>query len=66
MNISLNWLKDFINIDLNIDKTSELLTDLGLEVEGVEEFVSVFGGLKNVVVGKVLSCENTQAQKSTK
>lgn len=57
MNISLNWLKDFINIDLELEKVSELLTDLGLEVEGIDEFNPVFGGLKEVVIGKVLSCE---------
>ncbi len=57
MKISYNWLKQFIQLDWDADKTSALLTDLGLEVEGVEEFESVKGSLKGIVVGHVLSCE---------
>lgn len=57
MKISYNWLKQFIHIDWESQKTAELLTDLGLEVEGVDIFESVKGGLKGVVVGHVLSCE---------
>lgn len=57
MKISLNWLKDFVATDWNADKVAELLTDLGLEVEGTEHFESVKGSLKGVVVGRVLSCE---------
>lgn len=57
MKISYNWLKEFIATDWNIDKTSQLLTDLGLEVEGVIPFESVKGGLQGVVVGQVLTCE---------
>lgn len=57
MKISYNWLKQFIEIDWNADKTATLLTDLGLEVEGVSEFESVKGGLQGVVVGEVLTCE---------
>ena len=56
MKISYNWLKQFIKIDWEAQKTAELLTDLGLEVEGIEPFESVKGGLKGVVVGHVLSC----------
>ncbi|MEZ4792443.1 MAG: phenylalanine--tRNA ligase subunit beta [Gelidibacter sp.] len=56
MKISYNWLKQFVNIDWPADKTGELLTDLGLEVEGIESFQSVKGGLEGVVVGEVLSC----------
>jgi len=56
MNISYNWLKQFIKIDWEADQTSELLTDLGLEVEGVTPFESVKGGLKGVVVGHVKTC----------
>ena len=56
MKISYNWLKQFINIDWDSQKTAELLTDLGLEVEGVTSFESVKGGLKGVVVGEVLTC----------
>ena len=56
MKISYNWLKQFIQIDWDSQKTGELLTDLGLEVEGVEKFESVKGGLKGIVVGHVLTC----------
>jgi phenylalanyl-tRNA synthetase beta chain len=57
MKISYNWLKQFINIDWDAEKTSDLLTDLGLEVEGVERYESVKGGLEGIVVGEVLTCE---------
>ena len=56
MNISYNWLKDFLKIDLEIDKISEILTDIGLEVEGVKKYQQFKGGLNGLVVGKVLSC----------
>lgn len=56
MNISYNWLKQFIKLPWNAEETAELLTDLGLEVEGIEEFSSVKGGLAGVVVGHVLEC----------
>lgn len=57
MKISYNWLKQFINIDWSADATAELLTDLGLEVEGIEIFESLKGGLEGVFVGEVLTCE---------
>lgn len=57
MKISYNWLKQFIDIDWTPEQTSELLTDLGLEVEGLEKYQSVKGGLEGVVVGKVLTCK---------
>lgn len=57
MRISYNWLKQFIKIDWKSDETAALLTDLGLEVEVVEAFESVAGGLKGIVVGHVLTCE---------
>ncbi len=56
MKISYNWLKEFLNIDLDAEKVGEILTDLGLEVEGIEIFESVKGSLKGIVVGEVLSC----------
>ena len=56
MQISYNWLKQFLKIDWEADKTAELLTDLGLEVEGITAFESVKGSLKGVVVGEVLTC----------
>lgn len=57
MKISYNWLKQFIKTDWTPEQTSELLTDLGLEVEGVENYQSVKGGLEGIVVGEVLTCE---------
>ena len=57
MKISYNWLKQFINTDWDAEKTGDLLTDLGLEIEGIESYQSVKGGLEGVVIGKVLTCE---------
>lgn len=57
MKISYNWLKQFVNLDWDAQKTGELLTDLGLEIEGITPFTSVPGGLEGVVVGHVLECE---------
>ena len=57
MKISYNWLKQFINIDWKAEKTGELLTDLGLEVEGIDNYQSVKGGLEGIVVGEVKSCD---------
>lgn len=57
MKLSLNWLNDYIKTDLAIDELSELLTDIGLEVEGIEEVQSVKGGLKDLVIGEVLTRE---------
>ncbi len=56
MTISLNWLKEYIDIDLSPDEISNLLTSLGLEVEGMEEVESIKGGLQGVVVGQVKEC----------
>lgn len=56
MKISYNWLKQFIKTDWKSEETATLLTDLGLEVEAVEKFQSVKGGLEGVVVGHVLTC----------
>jgi len=57
MQISYNWLKQFIKLDTTPEETSEILTNLGLEVEGIESFESLKGGLKGVVVGHVVACE---------
>ncbi len=56
MKISYNWVKQFIQLDWNAEKTGELLTDLGLEVEGIEKYESVQGGLEGIVVGHVVTC----------
>ncbi|MFM9825639.1 phenylalanine--tRNA ligase subunit beta [Flavobacterium sp.] len=56
MKISYNWLKQFVKIDWKSEETGALLTDLGLEVEVVERFQSVRGGLEGILVGHVLTC----------
>ncbi|TVZ59977.1 phenylalanyl-tRNA synthetase beta subunit [Flavobacteriaceae bacterium MAR_2010_105] len=56
MKISYNWLKQFIKTDWSPEQTGELLTDLGLEIEGIEAFQSVKGALEGIVVGEVLTC----------
>jgi len=56
MRISLNWLKQYIRLDLEVGKISELLTDSGLEVEGLSQIESIKGGLKGVVIGEVITC----------
>ena len=69
MKISYNWLQNYIQTDLSIDNISTILTDIGLEVEGVEEVESVKGGLKGLVVGEVISCAqhpNADKLKTTK
>ena len=57
MKISNNWLKDYIQTDLSSEKIGAFLTDIGLEVEGIEKYESVKGSLEGIVVGKVLTCE---------
>ena len=57
MKLSYNWLKQYVDFDLEPEKLSLVLTDIGLEVEGLEKFQSVKGGLEGVVIGKVVSCE---------
>ncbi|MBR9847331.1 MAG: phenylalanine--tRNA ligase subunit beta [Algicola sp.] len=57
MKISYNWLQQFLKINWPAEQTGELLTDLGLEIEGITTFQSVKGGLQGIVVGEVLSCE---------
>ena len=57
MNISYNWLKNYLNIDKTPDELSLILTDIGLEVEAVEKVESIPGGLEGLVVGEVLSAE---------
>lgn len=57
MKISYNWLKQFLAIDWPAERTSEVLTDLGLEVEGLETYTNILGGLKGIVIGEVLTCK---------
>lgn len=57
MKISYHWLQDYLSTSLTPQQAGEILTDIGLEVEGIEEVESVKGGLKGVVIGEVLTCE---------
>ena len=57
MNISFNWLSEFLKIDLKIEEVSEILTDIGLEVEGIEKYEQFKGGLEGLIVGEVVYCE---------
>ncbi|WP_375561481.1 phenylalanine--tRNA ligase subunit beta [Bernardetia sp. OM2101] len=57
MNISLSWLKKYIQLEESAEKIAEYLTETGLEVEGIETFEQIKGGLEGFVVGEVLTCE---------
>ena len=56
MKISYNWLKDFIDFDVSADNLSEILTNLGLEVETIKKNESIKGGLEGIIVGHVIEC----------
>lgn len=56
MNISLNWLKEYLKIDLNVEEVCKILTSIGLEVGGYEKFESIRGGLRGLVIGEVKTC----------
>ena len=56
MKISFNWLREYLPVALDAAEVSRILTNTGLEVEGMEEIEDVPGGLKGVVVGKVVEC----------
>ncbi len=57
MNISYNWLKQYIDLSATPEKLADILTSTGLEVGGVEEVESIRGGLRGIVIGHVLTCE---------
>jgi phenylalanyl-tRNA synthetase beta chain len=57
MKISYNWLRDYVQTDKSPETISRILTDTGLEVEGLEKVESIKGGLQGVVIGEVLTCE---------
>jgi phenylalanyl-tRNA synthetase beta chain len=56
MKISYNWIRDYLKIEIDPHKLSDILTAIGLEVEGVEDWQSIKGGLKGIVIGEVLTC----------
>jgi len=57
MKISYNWIKEYLKIDLEPSRIADILTGIGLEIEGMDEWESVKGGLKGVVIGEVLTCK---------
>ncbi len=57
MKISYNQLKQYIDINYKVEDLSEILTDIGLEVEGIEEFESIKGGMEGLIIGEVKTCE---------
>src|SRR5579863_7638095 len=56
MTISYNWLCDYLPVKVEPERLSQILTSVGLEVEGLEHFESVKGSLKGLVIGEVLQC----------
>ncbi len=56
MNISYNWLRNYLTTDLTAEQIVPVLTDIGLEIEGFEKIETIRGGLAGVVVGEVLTC----------
>ncbi|OQA84493.1 MAG: Phenylalanine--tRNA ligase beta subunit [Bacteroidetes bacterium ADurb.Bin234] len=57
MDISYNWLKQYIQTDLQTSRMSEILTAVGLEVEGIRNYETIKGGLEGICIGKILHCE---------
>ncbi|MBN1200143.1 MAG: phenylalanine--tRNA ligase subunit beta, partial [Bacteroidales bacterium] len=57
MKISYQWLKQYLTVDLSPAEVAEMLTGCGLEVESMEEWQSVRGGLKGVIIGEVVECK---------
>ncbi|MBL7137585.1 MAG: phenylalanine--tRNA ligase subunit beta [Bacteroidales bacterium] len=58
MKISYHWLKQYLSVDLSPGDVGEMLTGCGLEVENVEEWQSVRGGLRGVLIGEVVECKS--------
>ena len=57
MNISYNWLKEYVDFDLTPEEVAAALTSIGLETGSVEEVQTIKGGLEGLVIGEVLTCE---------
>ena len=62
MEISFSWLKKYIDTNLSAEEVARILTDIGLEVEDFRKIETIKGGLAGVVVGRVLTCEDTPTQ----
>jgi len=57
MKTSYNWLKEYLHTDLSTTQLGDLLTEIGLEVEGIETVESIKGGLRGIVIGEVITCQ---------
>ena len=57
MTISYNWLCDYLPTKINPEVLSGILTSIGLEVESLEKYEEIKGGLQGLIVGEVMSCE---------
>lgn len=57
MTISYNWLSEYLPVTVDPERLSRILTSIGLEVESMENYESVKGGLKGLVIGKILHTE---------
>ncbi|BAG83843.1 phenylalanine--tRNA ligase subunit beta [Candidatus Azobacteroides pseudotrichonymphae] len=58
MNISFNWLKEYLSFDLSPNQLADILTSIGLETNNIKEVEIIKGGLKGLIIGQVLTCEN--------
>jgi phenylalanyl-tRNA synthetase beta chain len=56
MTISYNWLSEYLPVKTDPERLSRILTSIGLEVEKMEAYESIKGGLKGLVIGEVLEC----------
>ncbi len=56
MKVSYNWLKNYLDFNLSVKELSEILTDTGLEVEGIKRMDEIPGGLKGLVIGRITEC----------
>ena len=56
MKISYNWLQNLLDFNLSIENTSDLLTDIGLEVEKTNKYSSITTDLSQLVIGEVVEC----------
>ena len=56
MNISYNWLKEYVDFDLTPEEVAAALTSIGLETGSVEEVQTIKGGLEGLIIGEVLTC----------
>jgi phenylalanyl-tRNA synthetase beta chain len=62
MNISYNWLKEYLQFDLTPRETADRLTSIGLETGSVEEIQTIRGGLEGLVIGEVLTCTGCRTE----